>query len=120
MVPRWFKAARLEWEHRRRRQRIERYFNCTWQSPFGVAHARVSSLSPTGCYIENRFLVPKRDEEILELTVDLPTGPVTLEGLVIDAMPGVGFAVRFTRVEEDARECLSALVQQHAAVTSPE
>jgi hypothetical protein len=118
MVPHWFKAVRLEWEHRRRRQRIDRYFSCTWQSPFGLARARVSSLSPTGCYVEDRFLAAKRDEEIPELTIELPDGPVILRGFVIDAMPGVGFAVRFTRVDEEARACLSAVVHQHLAVTS--
>jgi hypothetical protein len=118
MTPQWFKSFRVAWEHRQPRQRIYRYFDCSWQSAWRVERSRVSSLSPTGCYIEDRFSVPARGEEIRELSVDLPTGHVNLQGTVVDAMPGVGFAVRFTGVDNQARECLTTLVQRHLAMTS--
>ena len=116
MVPKWFNAVRLEWEHRRRRQRINRYFSCTWQSAFGPTKSRISSLSPTGCYIEDRLLVAKPDEEIPELTIDLSPRPVTVQGLVLDSMPGIGFAVRFMSVDRTTRDYLSAVVQQYATI----
>ena len=103
MTPRWFKTARLAWEQSQTRQRITRYFDCTWFSAWGLQRSRVSSLSPTGCYIESRSVVPKPGEMLQELTVYLPSGQVTLQGTVIDAMPGVGFAVRFMRVDTDTR-----------------
>ena len=118
MTPQWFKAVRLEWDHRRPRQRIARYFDCTWQSPWGMERSRVSSLSPTGCYIEDRLTVPTRDAEIQELTIHLPAGTVTVQGTVVEAMPGVGFAVRFVGTDAHARECLTAVVQQHSAMTA--
>lgn len=96
---------------RRRRQRIARYFECNWQSPWGEEQSRVSSLSPTGCYIESRFSVPPEGTAVPELIVALPTGTVTLRGTVIEAMPGVGFAVRFTDVDADTRDRLSAVVR---------
>jgi hypothetical protein len=118
MTPRWFRTARLAWERGQTRQRITRYFDCTWQSAWGVQRSRVSSLSPTGCYIESRSLVPKQGELVQELTVDLPSGHVNLQGTVIEAMPGVGFAVRFASVDMATRECLTAFVKSYSAMTS--
>jgi hypothetical protein len=119
MTPRWFRTARLAWERGQPRQRITRYFDCTWLSEWGLQRARVSSLSPTGCYIESRSVVPKEGEMLEELSVHLPSGQVSLQGTVIDAMPGVGFAVRFTRVDTDTRDCLTAFVKSYAAEMSP-
>jgi hypothetical protein len=117
-TPQWFKAARSAWEHRQRRQRIYRYFDCRWQSAWGPEQSRISSLSPTGCYIEDRFTVPQSGEEIEELAFDLPTGRVNTRGVVLDTMPGIGFAVRFLGVDARTRNCLIALVQQHRAATA--
>ena len=115
MTPQWFRTARMAWEHRQ-----ARHFDCTWQSAWGVQRSRVSSLSPTGCYIEDRFTVPAQGDVLPDLTVDLPIGPVNLQGTVIDAMPGVGFAVRFIRVDADTRECLTAFVRGYSGVASPQ
>jgi hypothetical protein len=119
MTPQWFRTARLAWEHRQVRQRIAWYFDCTWQSAWGIERSRVSSLSPTGCYIEDRFSVPAQGELVQELTVALPTGPVSLQGTVIETMPGVGFAVRFAKLDADTREYLTAFVQRYSAMATP-
>lgn len=112
-TPQWFKVARQAWEHRQRRQRIYRYFDCRWQSAWGPERSRISSLSPTGCFIEDRFTVPHSGEEIEELAFELPTGHVNTRGLVLDAMPGIGFAVRFLTLDARTRNCLITLVQRH-------
>jgi hypothetical protein len=111
MVPQWFKALRLERQHRQQRQRIVRYFDCTWQSVWGPQRSRISSISPTGCYIEDRFTVPPEGEQVPDLTVKLPSGDICVEGMVTDATPGIGFAVRFTRIDPDARVHLLALIR---------
>ena len=112
MTPQWFKAFRLDRQHREKRQRVARYFDCTWQSEWGPQRSRVSSLSPTGCYIEDRFTVPPSGEVVPELTVSLPNGQICVQGTVMDAMPGIGFAVRFTQVDADTKERLSAAVKE--------
>jgi hypothetical protein len=96
---------------RRQHQRIARYFECTWLSPWGEEQSRVNSLSSTGCYIENRFSVPPDGASVLELTIALPSGTINLRGTVIDATPGLGFAVQFTELDADTRDRLSAFVQ---------
>jgi hypothetical protein len=110
MIPQWFKAFDLARQHQRQRQRVARYFDCTWQSPWGPQRSRISSISPTGCYIEERFSVPRRGEAVREVSLELPTGPIRLEGTVLDTMRGVGFAVRFVHRDADARDRLNAFV----------
>ena len=95
---------------RRQQHRIEQYFECTWLSAWGEEKSRVNSLSPTGCYIESRFTVPAQGASVSEITFTLPTGPLTVQGEVVSATPGVGFAVRFTQVDADTNARLRALV----------
>ena len=106
----WFRALQLGKGNRRQRQRIARYFDCSWLGPWGEERARVSSLSPTGCYIESRFSVPPDGVVIRELTITLPTGAINLEGTVVDAISGVGFAVQFSHVDAKTRESLNVLI----------
>jgi len=96
--------------NRRQRQRVACYFDCSWFGPWGEERARVSSLSPTGCYIESRLSVPSDGVVIRELTIGVPTGTVNLEGTVVDAMKGVGFAVRFSNFDAKTRERLNGLI----------
>ncbi|HEY9464094.1 MAG TPA: PilZ domain-containing protein [Vicinamibacterales bacterium] len=113
MARMWFRALRLGKQSRRegrQAQRLARYFDCTWVSPWGEERARVSSLSLTGCYIESRFSVPADGVVIRELTIALPTGTVNLEGTVVDAMSGVGFAVRFSDFDSKTRESLNVVI----------
>lgn len=96
---------------RRRQGRTEQYFDCTWLSEWGAERARVSSLSPAGCYVESRSGLPQEGTALPGITVTLPTGDITLQGTVVHVMRGVGFAVQFDVVDEDARERLSALAK---------
>jgi len=99
---------------RRQRQRVERYFECNWLSPWGEEQTRVSSISPTGCYIDSRFTVPPEGTWVREISVALPDGSVTVGGTVLMATPGVGFAVRFTQVDDSVRARLTELVAARA------
>lgn len=115
MLQEWLAALWSGTEFRQQRQRIFRYVDCTWESPWGEERSRISSLSPTGCYIQERFSVPKTGEVIRELAVALPGGAVNVQGIVTDATRGVGFAVRFVRVDPDARNRLIAFVRSAAS-----
>jgi hypothetical protein len=117
MIPHWFKAFRLQRQHRQQRQRIVRYFDCTWESAWGPRRSRISSLSPTGCYIEDRSSAPAEGETVPEITVNLPTGPVCVQGTVMDPMPGIGFAVRFGKIDADTRAQLRAVVEEFRPLT---
>ena len=116
----WFKGLRRgnppasdKGPDRRQRYRTEQYFDCTWISVWGEERSRISSLGPTGCYIESRT-TPTEGTVVPEIVIHLASGPVTVQGTVISTMRGVGFAVRFSDVTQDADERLSALVQSNA------
>ena len=97
-------------DNRQQRQRIERYFDCTWLSVWGEERSRISSLSPTGCYIDSRFTAPAEGTVVCDITLPLTSGTLTLQGTVIATMRGVGFAVRFTELDKDTRDGLSVLI----------
>ena len=95
---------------RRRQHRFEQYFECTWHSDWGEERSRVSNLSEGGCYVESRRAV-SQGTELPAITILLPTGEITLQGTVVHAIRGVGFAVEFTDVDADAYARLSAVAQ---------
>jgi hypothetical protein len=79
-------------------------------SQWGEQRARVSTLSVSGCYINGRT-APAAGTELREITVTLPAGPFTVRGIVVESTPGVGFAIRFTGLDSDARAALHELVR---------
>ena len=108
------RRRRINADRRQERQRIVQYFDCIWVSEWGPTTARISNLSPTGCYIDSRFNVPAVGETVENITVTSSAeSPLVLHGTVIDSTRGIGFAVRFTELDEDTRERLSALLQSH-------
>lgn len=102
-------AAPPEPDERRRQERKEHYFECTWVSDWSEERGRVSSLSPSGCYVECRSAVPSEGTPLTAITITLPTGELTLRGTVIHSIRGVGFGVEFTDVNEEAHTRLTAL-----------
>ena len=112
MSQRWLGALGSGRRVRQQRQeRINRYFDCTWQSAWGEERARVSSLSASGCYIETRLSVPERGTVVRELSIALPTGRLNVTGTVIDPIPGIGFALHFIELDTNTRDRLSVVVQ---------
>ena len=99
---------------RQQRQRIERYFDCDWVSTWGEQKARISSISPTGCYIDSRFTVPSDGTHVREICVHHSGGDISVHGTVLCATPGVGVAVRFADMDDDTRASLYSLVGARA------
>ena len=93
---------------RRRAERVEQYVDCTWLGDWGEETARISSLSTSGCYIDCRSAVPPLGTA-LTVTIKLPNGEITVQGTVVSAMRGVGFAVQFIELDDDTHARLSAL-----------
>lgn len=97
-------------DERRRHQRVEQYFECAWHSEWGEERSRASNLSDGGCYIESRRAV-SQGTHLPAITIMLPKGEITVQGVVVHAIRGVGFAVQFTEVGADERARLSGLGQ---------
>ena len=101
---------------RRRQARKEHYFECTWVSDWSEERARVSSLSPAGCYVECRSAVPSEGTPLTAITITLPSGEITLRGTVVHSIRGVGFGVEFTDVNEEAQARLSTFTACRGSV----
>ena len=99
---------------RQRPQRVTRYFDCTWMSQWGEQRARISTLSSSGCYIESRT-APIVGTGLQDIMIALPTGAITVHGVVVDATPGIGFAVRFTGLDGHAQGRLTDIVRATSA-----
>ena len=97
-------------DERRRHQRVERYFECAWHSEWGEEHSRASNLSEGGCYVESRRAV-SQGTHLPAITIMLPTGEITVQGVVVHAIRGVGFAVQFAADDAEARARLCAFAQ---------
>ena len=109
MAQQWQAVSNRSASDRRQKARVEQYFDCTWLSDWSEERSRVSNLSPAGCYIECRSSAPPAGTPLAAVTIRLPNGDITLQGVVVHAIRGVGFAVQFTDVDEDAHARLSAL-----------
>lgn len=96
---------------RRQAERLGRYFDCAWTSEWGTQSGRVNSLSPAGCYIESRVLVPAAGATVRDIIITLDDGTIVLQGTAVDPMPGVGFAVRFTGLDAETHARLNDLVR---------
>ena len=97
-------------KRRPKRQRVERYIECNWVSPWGDEQTRISSISPTGCYIDSRFSVPPQGTHVREICLAVADGPLSVHGTVLCPTPGVGFAVRFAPMDDDTNARLRGLV----------
>jgi len=94
-----------------RRQRVSRYIDCHWVSAFGEQQTRISSISPTGCYIDSRFTVPAEGTHVREICLMIPGGEeLSVHGTVLCPTPGVGFAVRFADMDDETQGALNSLV----------
>jgi hypothetical protein len=97
------------------RQRVSRYIDCHWVSPYGEQQTRISSISPTGCYIDSRFTVPPEGTHVREICLMIPGGEeLSVHGTVLCPTPGIGFAVRFAAMDDDTLATLNGLVFGHA------
>ena len=98
-----------EWSQRR--QRVSRYIDCHWVSRYGEQQTRISSISPTGCYIDSRFTVPPEGTHVREICLMIPgREELSVHGTVICPTPGIGFAVRFAAMDDDTQATLNTLV----------
>ena len=78
----------------------------------GKNGARVSDLSLTGCFVDS--IVQVSEGEKLTLTLNIPERAwLALPGEVVYVLPGTGFGVRFTDLDENRLRELEYAVRNH-------
>ena len=95
----------------RRHKRVKLSFYADWGStPDCARHARITSISAGGCFIQTTDEARAGQAVFIRLTL---AGEYVLGGEVRYHMPGVGFGVMFVNVPIEERLALEALVEQY-------
>ena len=97
---------------RRAHPRISGPFEGSWEGA-GRQVGRVVELSVSGCFLET--MTTPAAGLIVDVSISLTGGRVTLRGRVISAEPNLGFSVLFVDVPEEAAELLSREVASRLA-----
>jgi len=85
-------------EERRRARRIKVNLSARWEGVLTHQQAQVTDLSTTGCFLLSGGQVEAK--ELVRLEIELPDGPIYFWAEVVDAAYEIGFAVRFTAIED--------------------
>ena len=95
-------------DERRKARRIKVNLSARWEGVLTQEQAQVTDLSVTGCFLLSGGQVEAK--ELVRLEIDLPDGPIYFWAEVVDAAYEIGFAVRFTSMEEADEKRLSDFV----------
>jgi hypothetical protein len=95
-------------EERRRARRIKVNLSARWEGVLTQQQAQVTDLSITGCFLLSGGQVEAK--ELVRLEIELPDGPIYFWAEVVDAAYEIGFAVRFTAIEDVDEKRLTEFV----------
>ncbi len=92
-------------DERRRYRRASRLLEIRWEDLSGKYNARVTDISPDGCYIESIGKVTVGQQ--IRFEIQLPTGSwMPFRGEVVSHHPNLGFGVRFIGLTEQDKRAL--------------
>ena len=96
-------------DERRHSERVRANLPARWEGVLESHDGTVVDLSITGCFILTPDAV--QPKELVRLDIKLPTGDdLLLWGEVVYVAEEMGFALRFTGVDEAERKLLEALI----------
>ena len=98
-------------EERRRARRASVNLPARWEGVLSQQHASVTNLSINGCFLLSGGSVEAR--ELLRLEITLPNGKhIYPWAEVVEEAGEIGFAVRFTMMDDDEQERLTHFIDQ--------
>jgi Tfp pilus assembly protein PilZ len=96
-------------DEKRRHGRVPLVMEVTWEGSGLKSSARTTDISVTGCFIDT--LGQASVGETLNLQFKLnESESISVQGKVMYHQPGVGFGVLFTKISDDERFRLDALL----------
>jgi len=95
-------------DERRRAPRVKVDLPARWEGVLTQQQAQVSDLSVNGCFLLSGGQVESK--ELVRLEIELPDGPIYFWAEVVDAAYEIGFAVRFTAIEDVDQKRLNDFV----------
>jgi tryptophan 2,3-dioxygenase len=106
------KKKPLSGKERRQAPRAKVNLRVRWEGDLGRREAEVTSLSKSGCFVLSGGKV--KTKELIRLELLLPDDePIQLWAQVVEEADEIGFAVKFTSVEEADQERLEQFIQQY-------
>jgi hypothetical protein len=104
-------------DDRRKAPRIKVDLPARWEGVLNQEQAQITDLSITGCFVLTGGKV--EGKELVRLEIDLPNQePLYLWAEVVDAAFEIGFAVRFTAMEDEDQKRLSAFIESDLKKTA--
>lgn len=101
----------MDKEERRGAARVEVNLPARWEGVLSQQQASVTSLSVNGCFLLSGGHIEAR--ELIRLEITLPNGDhIYPWAEVVEAAGEIGFAVRFTMMEDDEQERLTRFIHQ--------
>jgi PilZ domain-containing protein len=98
-------------KERRRAPRVKVNLAARWEGVLTQQPANVTSLSKSGCFILSGGTVEAK--ELIRLEINLPNGePVYVWAEVVEEAQEIGFAVRFTSIEDQDETRLNRFIDQ--------
>ncbi|HLE62087.1 MAG TPA: PilZ domain-containing protein [Pyrinomonadaceae bacterium] len=104
-------------DERRRSPRVKVDLPARWEGVLNQEQAQVTDLSITGCFVLTGGRVEAK--ELVRLEIDLPDqDPLYFWAEVVDAAYEIGFAVRFTAMEDEDEKRLSDFINAELRKTT--
>ncbi len=101
---------------RRRAPRVKVNLPARWEGVLTLREAAVTSLSINGCFVLTGGKVDHK--ELIRLEINLPDGSVVyLWSEVVDEAEDIGFAVKFTSVNDEDQERLDQFIRTTLAAS---
>jgi c-di-GMP-binding flagellar brake protein YcgR len=105
-------------EERRGATRAKVNLPARWEGVLSQQHASVTNLSLNGCFLLSGGSVEAR--ELIRLEITLPNDDhIYPWAEVVEAAGEIGFAVRFTMMEDDEQERLTRFIYQTLETSEP-
>ena len=99
-------------KERRRAPRIKVNLRARWEGDHGQEEADVTSLSKNGCFVLSGGTFEQK--ELIRLEIMFPDeDPIHVWAEVVEAAPEIGFALRFTSLEQTDEVRLTEFLKQH-------
>ena len=102
---------------RRRAPRVKVNLRARWEGNHGQEEADVTSLSTNGCFVLSGGTFELK--ELIRLEIMFPKeDPIFVWAEVVEAAEEIGFALRFTSLEEADKARIVELIKQRLAARS--
>jgi hypothetical protein len=95
----------------REQERVTYLIEIVLECASGRREARISDLSPGGCYIDS--IVAVQEGEPVSFSLSAPSGEMLFTGETVYVLSGNGFGVKFTDLTDERKAFLDQVIKTH-------